>query len=1060
MEFGYLNFYSFGSILAALFCLYVAFFFLRIKERSQAALHLGIASCFAFFFHFGYTIGFFTLERWGIYHRWIVIPSALLVFAQFSLVFFYFPTPRKEKIGKYIYFFLVLIVVVVEILFILNSRNSVGRFVKGSHYWDFETYSFYMIYSVLVLFFNLLCVFLGIWRALSEKGKERKAVIYMLFAFCIILVIPAVTNALNRNGSISRIVYQQAVDLSFVIGFFLLLVIYLNIAKEKTTILNRIVGISMATFFLVFQIIAYFILIEYELAFDRIQYQEAKLSVATQEKAKGLEYVVSYDISTRSSNQVFGKSDPISESARRLEANYMHLWNSLNDLEDLPANERLLKTESLLIDSPPEFFAYKAAILGFLSSRENKAVSNIEMETFLKRLSQRMIVLNSQFAHVQDKKDLVRISKLFSSSEPGVTEMLNELSITYGRELQAGASDDDLRRLVFNSTLPIYREGERMYRGADSSSMAQESKPFRYYVAYYLVNKTSGRLFEAGFDYRIYRAYLHYPSLILLLCLISIMFLVVFGFELFFKYALIIPMKEVVSGLQEVYAGNLEYRLVPKVEDEIGFIARSFNHMAESMLSARNSLRNYAENLELKVKERTNELEITLNEVKVLKEQQDGDYFLMSLLLKSLAANRANHGNVKVDLLTDQKKKFKFRNYDSEIGGDISASNRIQLRGKNYTVFLNADAMGKSMQGAGGALVFGAVFEAIIERTKITDSIRDYSPERWLKSTFMELHKVFLSFNGSMLVSAVIGLVDEETGILYHLNAEHPWTVLYRNDQAGFIENDLTFRKLGTEGMNGRVYVKTFQLLPGDVIIAGSDGRDDIHIGLNEAGEKLINDDHTRFLAFVQSGRGNLESIFHLILSEGHLTDDLSLIRISFKEKAIKETNEDTKEIQDDERVLNLIGKAKRNAQDENFDEAISLFRQIETLNGKIPITKKYLAFLFMRKKLFGEAAYHAEEYLKLHPLDNEMLYFASFMLRKSGKIERAADLGERLRLREPNHVKNLLNLSRIYLVLKKYDSALAIAMEAFELDSKNERIAKLLDLLKSLGKERTHKDS
>ncbi|EPG76442.1 SpoIIE-like protein phosphatase domain protein [Leptospira fainei serovar Hurstbridge str. BUT 6] len=1060
MKFGYLNFYSFGSILAALFCLYVAFFFLRIKERSQAALHLGIASGFAFFFHFGYTIGFFTLERWGIYHRWIVIPSALLVFAQFSLVFFYFPTPRKERIGKYIYFTLILIVIAVEILFILNSRNSVGRFVKGSHYWDFETYSFYMLYSILVLFFNLLCISLGVWRALVEKGKERRAVIYMLFAFCIILVIPAVTNALNRNGSISRIVYQQAVDLSFVIGFFLLLVIYLNIAKEKTTILNRIVGISMATFFLVFQIIAYFILIEYELVFDRIQYQEAKLAIATREKAKGLEYIVSYDMSAGSSNQIFGKSDPISESERGLETNYIRLWNLICSLGDLPAEERLLKSKSILLNSPPEFFAYKAGILGFLSSKKNKVVSNVEMETFLKRLSQRLIVLNSQFSHVQDKKDSIRISKLFSANEPGVAEMLNELSIVYRLELKTGMSEEDLKRLVFNSTLPVYREGERIYRGNDSSIIAEKSTPFKYYVAYYLLNKTSGRLFETGFDYRIYRAYLHYPSLILLLCLISIMFLVVFGFELFFRYALIIPMKEVVSGLQEVYAGNLEYRLVPKVEDEIGFIARSFNHMAESMLSARNSLRNYAENLEIKVKERTNELEITLNEVKNLKEQQDGDYFLMSLLLKSLAANRANQGNVKVDLLTDQKKKFKFRNYDSEIGGDISASNRIQLRGKNYTVFLNADAMGKSMQGAGGALVFGAVFEAIIERTKITDSIRDYSPERWLKSTFMELHKVFLSFNGSMLVSAVIGLVDEEEGILYHLNAEHPWTVLYRNNQASFIENDLTFRKLGTEGMNGRVYVKTFQLRPGDVIVAGSDGRDDIHIGSNQAGEKMINDDHTRFLEFVESGHGNLENIFHLILSEGHLTDDLSLIRISFKEKDIKEAADDTEGIQENKHVLNLIDKAKRNAKDENFDEAISLFREIETLNGKIPITKKYLAFLFMRKRLFEDAAHHAEEYLKLHPLDNDMLYFTSFMLRRSGKIEKAADFGERLRLREPNHVKNLLNLARIYLVLKNYDSALAIAMEAFELDSKNERIAKLLDLLKNLRREPTNKNS
>lgn len=1052
MEFGYLNFYSFGSILAALFCLYICLFFLRIKERSKAAFHLGIASGFAFLFHFGYTIGFFTLERWGIYHRWIVIPAALLIFAQFFLAFFYFPTPRYEKIGRYIFSIIVLIVVVVEIVFVLSSMNSTGRFVKGSHYWDFETYSFYIIYSILVLFIMVLSISCGIWRAIIEKGKERRAVLYLLFSFCIIAIIPAVTNALTRNGSISRIVYQQAVDLSFVVGFFLLLVIYLNIAKEKTTVLNRIVGISMATFFLVFQVIAYFILIEYEFSFDRMQYRQAKLSAATSERPEGLKYIVSTDLSVRDVDLIFGKTDPISRSQRNLEIRYFHLWDSLEHLGDLSGQERLQRSEAILEGSPLEFFGYKAAILGYLSSRVNGPVSDQEVHAFLKRLSQKLVVLNSKFLYISDKKDIPRISKLFESTEIGISQMLSELSFTYRKAVERGDSEQDLILLMNRSTLPIYSEGEKIYRGSDFTDLKKSSSPFQYYVSYYLTNQTTGKIFEVGFDYRTYRAYLHSPASILLICLIFIMILVSFGFDLFFKYALITPMKEVVAGLQEVYAGNLEYRLIPKVEDEIGFMARSYNHMAESMLSARNKLQHYAEDLELKVKERTNDLEITLNEVQELKEQQDGDYFLMSLLLKSLAVNRSVQGNVKVDFLTSQKKKFKFRNYDSEIGGDISASNRIELRGRNYTLFLNADAMGKSMQGAGGALVFGAVFEAIIERTKITESIRNYAPERWLKNTFMELHKVFLSFNGSMLVSSVIGLVDEETGTLYHLNAEHPWTVLYRKGKASFIENDLTFRKLGTEGMNGRIYVKTFQLQQGDVILAGSDGRDDIHIGLKASGEKLINDDHTRFLEYVTVGKGELDRIYDLILAEGSLTDDLSLLRISFKEDD-KNDAIDRLGKTNDGHVSELIGKAKKNMKGENFDEAIFIFKEIETLNAKIPLSKKYLAFLFMRKGLYEEAAHYAEEYVRLHPSDNEMLYFSSNMLYKSGKMEKAADFGERLRLRDPNHIKNLLNLARIYLVLRNYESALSVATEAFELDSENEKAAKLLNQLKSVKK-------
>ena len=41
--------------------------------------------------------------------------------------------------------------------------------------------------------------------------------------------------------------------------------------------------------------------------------------------------------------------------------------------------------------------------------------------------------------------------------------------------------------------------------------------------------------------------------------------------------------------------------------------------------------------------------------------------------------------------------------------------------------------MGKSIQGAGGALVLGVVFRSIIERTKIFKPNMELFPEQWLK---------------------------------------------------------------------------------------------------------------------------------------------------------------------------------------------------------------------------------------------------------------------------------------------------------------------------------------
>ena len=216
------------------------------------------------------------------------------------------------------------------------------------------------------------------------------------------------------------------------------------------------------------------------------------------------------------------------------------------------------------------------------------------------------------------------------------------------------------------------------------------------------------------------------------------------------------------------------------------------------------------------------EIEAQIKRINELKTQQDGDYFLTSELLHPLALNEAEPSRIRVDFLTEQKKKFQFRHWSSEIGGDISSSNTVMLRNKRYVAFMNGDAMGKSIQGAGGALVLGTVFKSFLHRTQNDEMSRFMFPEQWLRDCYDELHHVMISFDGRMLVSAVIGLIDEDSGFLYYINAEHPWIVVLRKNEATFIEDELTLRKLGMPENEELFRVKTFRLLKGDQIFNGA----------------------------------------------------------------------------------------------------------------------------------------------------------------------------------------------------------------------------------------------
>ncbi len=466
--------------------------------------------------------------------------------------------------------------------------------------------------------------------------------------------------------------------------------------------------------------------------------------------------------------------------------------------------------------------------------------------------------------------------------------------------------------------------------------------------------------------------------------------------------------------------------------------------LANRFMRVHNEVEELNTQLEEKVVDRTRQLQQTLTEVQDLKEQQDGDYFLTSLLLRPLGSVRVQSDTVHIDFLVRQKKHFHFRKWDSEIGGDLCIADTVTLRGKQFTVFANADAMGKSIQGAGGAIVMGTVFKSMISRTQMSALAQNRYPEQWLKECFAELQNVFVGFDGSMLVSAVIGLIEDESGMFYYVNAEHPWVVLFRKGQAAFLENDLLLRKIGVEGLGGSLSVRTFQLEPDDILLVGSDGRDDILVGTDSEGHRIINEDEKRFLFFVEEGQGDVYRIEQSILRNGQLTDDLSLMRIGYREDAPYRIPADT------EASDQVLQESKRLTKENDISGAEKVLRDFLAQNPAQPAVMRRLAQLLIEGKEYDKAAGLTEAYCELVPSDTDFLYYASHVFKKTGDLSKAADYGERCRLRLPLMIPNLVNLADVYRKMGNFSRAEMLVGRVMEASPGNARAAALLSRIQA----------
>jgi len=265
---------------------------------------------------------------------------------------------------------------------------------------------------------------------------------------------------------------------------------------------------------------------------------------------------------------------------------------------------------------------------------------------------------------------------------------------------------------------------------------------------------------------------------------------------------------------------------------------------------------------------------------------------------------------------------------------------------------------------------------------------------------------------------------------MYYINAEHPFTVLYRYKRAVFIENKTYFHKIGMPDMEGTIFIQTLQLLPGDVIIAGSDGRDELFLGIDERGNSIINENEGEFLKRVEEGDGDLWRIFRRILRYGRLTDDISLLRISYSspEKTLGFGTESPE-------VTDLVERAKALRKNGKANEAVAILQKALNIEADNAEVLYELTRTNIERHDFALAAARAERYVNLRPGDTEMIYIASVCFRKAGRTVEAADLGERVRLRNPSLAKNLINLAKIYVMLKNPERAENMVNDALEVE-------------------------
>lgn len=966
-------------------------------------MHLGLGLMFIGIANVAYIVTSTVYHPMAAFHRYLTVSFVPLAALHFGHFFWNFPNNPHKTLSRWLLLSQWTVTLLLTGLFIHSTAGGDRWFRFSAHYWDFAEWELSSYIANLIALFVLMVPAIAVWKMIRNDRKLRWTIFWMMLAFLAGTLLPAVANKLSHAGRMSRGTFQVLYNLMTILGFFALIVIYVNKTLDRTTFLAKIVGISLVTILVIFQWLSYASYLQAENAYNRLRIKDIKLSIATGEHSPDLQYLIKYE-PEQGVSFVYHTGPP-------------ELPDRIRDMFRVASSVDVKAAQGVATPFNHEEWAdgYLQGYAHYLTSEDSKTTEerfkDLQKQLRIRRIQIRMMP--------QRKSDQLEANLQKWSESDGILQPFDQAAYNAWRRIKEGSStSEEKKEELFRYYLPVHPAGERYYR---------DDPNYGHLVCFAIPGSRPGEYYEAGFSYLAYRQQQMDVAQAEFWMLIGCLIIVLAGFRVFFKQTLIDPLQALLRGVQKINTGDLNIRLPVQVQDEIGFLTGSFNRMVTSIRTARGQLQDYATTLEDRVQERTLELQDTVKRIQELKTRQDGDFFLTSLLIHPLTSNQVQSPGIQTDMLLLQKKRFSFRRWNGEIGGDFCSTHTIELRGRRCIVFLNGDAMGKSLQGAAGALILGSVFESIIQRTELSQEIQTLYPEMWLRDAYLELQKIFCTFDGYMMASMVLGVVEEDSGLMYFLNAEHPWPVLYRNSTATFpvVEQDRIIHKLGIPHSEKNLRIYTLQLLPGDVFISGSDGRDDLIIGADSEGNRIYNMDESAFLSVVEQSKGHLPAIQDNLQQRGQISDDLSLLRIELQgQQAIPRVEISKQEL------------ALKASDPSSYESAINE-RISDLQRSGEPVPADLYRELFeisFRNQDYEKAARISDEWLLRQNGDTRYLYLSSYALKRSQRIEEARIQAERVLLRDPHHANNLVNLADIYRMLGLVDKAENCIERALEL--------------------------
>ena len=291
----YWNAQAIGALTVVLLAGLVGAFLFTIRPAKVATRMLAVVFAFVALLNVGYVVGQSVFHPAGAWHRLITIFSVNVVIPFFIAFILNFGGDAHARLTRWV------LIVGTAIPFAMAFAFGILAYQAGATYdftavsWDFESRAPNVAIAVVIAFGVLAFLGFAVLRASELDRRNRYVLLSMALSFLAASLVPSITNILSRSGQIPRGAHQTLAAGCFMIGLFLIIIIYINTTTERTTFMAKIVGVSVVTYLLLFQFISMFALEDQERAYDGARNRDVSLQLAKRRTRQAIQYIDRHD---------------------------------------------------------------------------------------------------------------------------------------------------------------------------------------------------------------------------------------------------------------------------------------------------------------------------------------------------------------------------------------------------------------------------------------------------------------------------------------------------------------------------------------------------------------------------------------------------------------------------------------------------------------------------------------------------------------------------------------------------------------------------------------------